>query len=316
MKLFLPFFLFTIITVNAQNFSTVKSKVDQYPKLTSVDNLAKLISEDFSSDKNRVKAAFYWITHNIRYDLAAFYNPKNKRVGFRYKNETERLQKIQEIKDNIVSETLQNRKAVCEGYAQTLAKICTILNIENEVIKGYIRNSSRDINKPQQRSNHAWNAVKLNNKWQYIDATWAAGAVVNKRWQPIFNAYYYNIPIKNYFKTHFPEDKLWQLRVGRISLTDFYNQPIYSRTALNSVVEIVSPKKGVLPVNNNTINIELKNLNDKSNVMCGFKGHRFAVKPTIERRGNITKITITPPNRSKELFLIIDKEVMYEFLIQ
>lgn len=316
MKQLLFFLFFTSFTLFAQDFSEVSEKVATYPKLISAENLAQNIARDFSSKENQLKAAFYWITKNIRYDLEEYYNPKNKRVSFRYRDEAERLQKIREIKDNIVRETLRSRKGVCEGYAQTLAKICSLLNIENEVIKGYIRNSSTEINRPRNSTNHAWNAVKINDQWRFIDATWAAGAIMNGKWQRSFNPYYYNIPKDKHFKTHFPESKLWQLRIGRMTLDDFYNQPIYASSFLNSAVKLVSPQKGILTSRNNEVKIKLGNIAANQRIMVGFMGYQFAVQPKIVRTNNITTLTINPPEEAQELFVLIDREVMLEFLIQ
>ncbi|WP_428740890.1 transglutaminase domain-containing protein [Tenacibaculum sp.] len=314
-QLFFFFFLWNW-AVSAQDFSLVEQKVANYPKLTTVENLAKRIATDFGTKDLQVKATFYWIARNIRYDLDGYYNPKQKRISFRYRNEQERLVKIQAIKDEIVNETLLTRKALCEGYAQTIAKVCSILQIENEVIKGYVRNSSNDINNPSKNSNHAWNAVKLNNKWVYIDATWAAGIVNNGRWQPLFNNYYYNFPKTNYFKTHYPESSLWQLRIGRMEKEDFYNQPIYHPNFLQSDLQLIFPKKGILN-SNGPVTIRIKNLALNQTVFFGYSGYRYAVKPdSISTKNNVTTITTTPPKNSKQAFLIIDKDVMLEFLIQ
>lgn len=313
----LLFFLFLVSLPSfGQDFSDIETKVLAYPKLISSENLASKISTDFSSKEQQIKAAFFWITQNIRYDLEAFYNPNNKRVHFRYRTEAERIAKLQEIKDHIVTETLQSRKAVCEGYAQTLSKICTLLNIENEVIKGYIRNSSADINNPKNSPNHAWNAVKLNDNWMYIDATWAAGAVTNGKWHKKFNPYYYNIPTTKYFKTHYPENKLWQLRVGRMSLTDFYRQPIYDSSFLQSNIELITPKTGIASIENNEVTIQLKNSKKEQDIRFGFLGYPYAMKPTIHTKGTTTVLTINVPKNATNLFLLIDKQVAIEFLIK
>ena len=317
MKQLLFIFSFLITTiVSAQDFSLVKEKVNSYPKFSEVENLTQQIANDFKTDEQQVQAAFFWLAHNIQYDLDAYYHPKQKRISFRYRNQQEKLEKLQAIKDGIVNETLLTRKAICEGYAQTFAKICSILQIENEVIKGYIRNSSNDIANPKTNSNHAWNAVKLNDEWIYIDATWAAGIVNNNRWQPLFNAYYYNIPKEKYFKTHFPEKKLWQLRIGRMDKKKFYNQPIYDAAFLQSELELISPSKGILD-RNSIIELKIKNLRPDQSVFLGYSGYRYAIKPnSISTKDNITTVTTTPLEKSKQLFLIIDKEVMLEFLIQ
>lgn len=311
-------FLFIILHSSigfTQDFSSIEKITKEYPKHLSATKLADKIATDFITPEQQVKAVFYWVSQNIRYDLDDFYNPKQKRVQFRYRNEAEKQQKIQEIKNKIVDKTLNTRKAVCEGYAQTITKICTLLNIESEVIKGYVRNSFHDINKVRNNPNHAWNAIKINNKWIYIDATWAAGAVFNNKWRKKFNPYFYNIPKDKYFKTHLPENTLWQLRVGRISKEQFYNQPIYDSSFLNSDLQLISPKKGILN-NKPVIEFKIKNLKPHQKIFFGFSGNQYAQKPNkISFKNNVASITINLPKNTKGLFLIIDNEVVLDFLI-
>ncbi|MCH3885911.1 transglutaminase domain-containing protein [Tenacibaculum aquimarinum] len=187
------FFFFFLISISAaaQDFSTIDATVKNYPKLVSAEKLADLISEDFNSDLEKVRATYIWLTQNIRYDLAEYYSPTKTSYSFSYSSEEEKQQKITALNNQIVSETLSSRKAVCEGYARVFAKICTLLNIENEFIKGYIRNSSQEIGKPIFTPNHAWNAVEINGEWKYFDATWGAGHEENGKWKRSFNQYFF-----------------------------------------------------------------------------------------------------------------------------
>lgn len=52
-----------------------------------------------------------------------------------------------------------DKTAVCQGYALAFLELMNRLGIECELV------TSREIN-------HAWNAVKLNKKWYYVDVTW------------------------------------------------------------------------------------------------------------------------------------------------
>ncbi|TYP97988.1 transglutaminase superfamily protein [Tenacibaculum adriaticum] len=317
MKYLLIFFLLISFSISAQNFSVIKEKTDLYSGLLTAEKLAHKIELDFSSEEDKVKAIFCWMTKNIRYDLDEFYNPTRKEISFRYRTNEERDQKLQEIKNKTVAETLSTRKGVCEGYAQTFSKICDLLQIENEVITGYVRTSSNTIGKPQQQPNHAWNTVKINNKWIFIDTTWGAGYENNGKWLRNFNPYYFNISTKKYFKTHFPEKSIWRLRVGRMEKEEFYNQPIYSHLFLKSDVELTAPKSGILSKNKNgKIDIILKNIKPSQQIHVGFLGLPYAQKPEVTSKNGVTSVTITPPTNALQLFLLIDKEVAIEFLIQ
>ncbi|AUC15946.1 hypothetical protein BTO06_12640 [Tenacibaculum sp. SZ-18] len=316
MRLFTIIF-FSILVANAQDFSSINSKIKTYPGLITADKLAQNIKQDFKDKEEQVKAIYSWLTANIRYDLEEFYNPNREtKVSFSYQTLEERDRKLKAIKDEMVNETLSTRKAVCEGYAQTFSKVCTLLDIENEVIEGYIRSSSNRIGRPLRSPNHSWNAVKLNGKWIYIDATWGAGSEYNGRWIRKFNSYYYNIPKEKYFKTHLPEKSIWKLRVGRIDKEEFYNQPVYSHTFLKSNVELSSPSSGILNrKRNGSVTVELQNATDKE-ILVGFLGSTRAVKPNTTNKGGNTIVSIMPPPGAKALFLLIDREVAIEFLIQ
>lgn len=309
---FLSVFSFT--TVLSQDLTNIKVKTDTYSGLLTANKLANKISGDFTSEAQRVKAVFCWLTKNIRYDLEEYYNPTKTGFSFKYKTIEERDRKLLAMKDSIVKGTLTSRKGVCEGYAQTFSKVCDLLNIENEIIEGYVRTSSRSINVPLANSNHAWNAVKINDKWIYIDATWGAGYEMNGKWLRNFNSYFYNIPKSNYFKTHLPEQSIWRLRMGkRITKEAFYAQPIYSNYFLTTKVTLRTPTNGVLNRNKEgNFYIALDNVKGKE-IHVGFIGTPSATKPLIKKKKNTAHIYIAAPNSAKQLFLLVDREVALEF---
>jgi len=316
MKLLIIFFMVVGVTT-AQDFSSIKETTDQYAGLMTVEKLAKTIAKDFSTNEDKVKALFCWLAKNIRYDLEEFYNPNRQtRTTFRYRTPEEKEEKLKAINDNIVRNTLRSRKAVCEGYARTFAEVCTSLGIENEIISGYVRTSSHVIGKPLAEPNHAWNAVKLNNDWVFIDATWGAGAENNGRWYRKFNPYYYNIPKEKHFKTHLPEKSIWKLRIGRMEKEEFYRQPIFSNDFLNSNVDLLSPNSGVLTKNKKgAVEILLAKASDKE-IFLGFLGSSTAYKPMVSQQDNNTVVSFIPPQQATSCFLLIDRKVAIQFLIQ
>ncbi len=314
---FLLFFLIFSSFLQAQDFSRIKEKTDVYDTVLTAEKLSKLIKRDFSNKEDQVKAVYAWLTKNIRYDLKEFHNPNREtKTTFQYRTLEEKERKIKAINDKIVKETLTRKRAVCEGYARSFAKICSFLNIENEFIQGYVRTSVNTIRRPELQPNHAWNAVKINDKWMYVDATWGAGSENNGRWHRKFNSYYYNIPKEKYFKTHLPEKAVWRLRVGRIDKEQFYEQPIYSNDFLKLDTELIAPKEGILYKNEKgAIQFTLKDVNNKE-ILFGFLGSSIALKPTIlNTKNNKTIVSITPPKNAQQCFLLVDRKVAIHFLI-
>lgn len=313
----LLFFLLFSITIQSQDFSKVDNLVAEYPRFSKVEDLANRIAKDFTTDENKVRAAFYWLATNIRYNLREYYNSTPRSYNFRYTTEAEKQQKLQALKDKIVADAFRTKLGVCEEYAQSFKKICDVLHIEAAVIKGNVRNVPQEIGKPEYTTNHAWNAVKLNRKWIILDATWAAGFEQNGRWIKQFDTYFYDIPTDKTLKTHYPEDSLWMLRFGRMSLDEFYNQPIYGNAFLNSKAELVSPKTGILKVNSsNEIKIKFRNLDPNSLIFYTFKGQRYAQKPLILVENNFVILTFKNAPRNSYLNLFVNKEVALQFKIK
>jgi transglutaminase/protease-like cytokinesis protein 3 len=317
MKQLLIFFLFISVATFSQNFKKVDNTVLKYPRFSKVEDLANQIERDFNSDADKTRAAFFWLAKNIRYNLKEFYNPKQRSYSFRYSSEEEKTKKLQKIKDNLVATTFINKTGVCEEYAQSFKKICDLLHIESEVIKGFVRIDTREIGKVTTDTNHAWNAVKIDGSWVIIDATWAAGYEYNGKWIRDFNDYFFDIPTNKIFKTHYPEDKIWVLRFGRMSLDEFYNQPIYTNTFLGLSTDLISPQKGIINLKSDEdIQLKFKNLDTNLLIFYTFKGMRLAQKPVITSENNISTLTLKNPKRNTDLVLFINKEDALHFKVR
>ena len=310
--------LFSLISITAfsQNFDKVDAIVLEYPRFSKVENFAKRIETDFTKDIDKARAAFFWLAKNIRYNLRILYNPKKRSYFFKYSSEEEKQQKMQALIDNLVNKAFRNKTGVCEEYAQSFKKICDLLQIEAAVIKGYVRNNSKEIGIIPNSSNHAWNAVKIDGKWLLLDATWAAGYEYNGKWIRKFNNFYFDVSASKIFKTHFPEESIWVLRFGRINIQEFFNQPIYSSTYLRLKAELISPQTGIINLNSSeNIKIKFKNLDHKLLVFYTIKGERLAKKPKITRENDITTLTIKNPNRNTDLVVYINKKDALHFKV-
>lgn len=313
-KILFLFLLFSY-SISAQTFKKIDSIVKTYPRFSKVENLANRIEKDFSSDTEKVRAAFFWLTKNIRYNLRQLYNPKQRSYRFSYSSEEEKKQKMQSLIDELVNKAFRNKTGVCEEYAQSFKKICDLLNIKSELIKGSVRTDANDIANIQD-PNHVWNAVKINDRWIIIDATWAAGYEYNRKWIRKFNDYYFDIPIQKIFKTHYPEDTLWMLRFGRMRIEEFYNQPIYSQQFLNNNLNLVSPKKGIIEINNTDfIEIKIKNLKNKK-LIYNFSSGSLAQKADIETTKNVSTVSIKNPRKNCILYIYIDNEIALQYKVR
>ena len=316
MKELFTLFLLINFAVQSQNYSQVDIKVRNYPKFNSAQKLASKIDTDFNSDADKIRAAFIWLTENIRYDLQEFYNPTKKSVRFSYKNEAEKQAKLQQIKDDIINETFRKRKSVCEGYAQSFKKVCDLLQIESRIIKGYARNSSNEIGVIPKASNHAWNSVKVNNKWQLIDATWAAGYAINNKWEKNFTEFYFYPKPAELVRTHLPESTAWQLVTKAIDKKTFANQPLIGQGFFYKNLKLLSPKNGIISKKGN-IAFKIKNLTTTDIVGYQFKGQRFGKKAIVSVENSTGSFTINlDKKRRTELYIFINNEIALQYKIR
>src|SRR5690606_34615300 len=142
-------------SVTAQ-FTDIDKKVRAYPAFTSVQKLADQINADFTTDLHKARALYVWLTLNIEYDLDEYYNPTQQKTTFTYRNEAEKQQKISEIENRLINQTLSQKKSVCEGYAQVFKKVSDLLGLESYVIEGFARSRVKEIGIVPTNTDHSW----------------------------------------------------------------------------------------------------------------------------------------------------------------
>lgn len=150
----------------------------------TVDSITASLTHGIVNDSQKVVQIYDWITRNIKYE------PRS--VHQNWENDTTLRQEPYNV--------IIRKKAVCMGYAKLFKAMCFAANIEAVVIEGLAKN----IYGALERDEHAWNAVKINNNWYLLDATWDVSSYsVAKK--------FFLIPPYLFLETHYPHDPLWQL---------------------------------------------------------------------------------------------------------
>ncbi|MCH2195784.1 transglutaminase domain-containing protein [Kordia sp.] len=229
MKTYALIFLFFVCNffAIAQDYTSVDKVVATYPTtFQSIEEFANRIEKDFSNDADKVRAAYYWIAHHIQYNFKILGTNSTGYPKITIKDyETEEAYHYK-YKKKYASYALQFKVAVCEGYSQLLFYVCEQLGIKAHVVKGNILKTKHRYGVIPKQTNHAWNAVFFDNKWNLIDATWSTG---NERGKPNhvdFHDTYFSIPPEKMILNHFPKDPKWQLLKVKMSKDAFYKQPI------------------------------------------------------------------------------------------
>lgn len=302
----------------AQDYKAVDERVKQYPKrITSAEALATQIQKDFKSDKEKVRALYTWLALNIEYDMNEFLNG-DRFVKYSYIDQKDLENKQKAVKEYFIQSTLKTNTAICEGFAQTFKRVCDLMNIRCVFVDGYSKTSFIDIGKNPPRPDHAWNAVKLDDKWYVLDVTWASGNARGSKWIKDFDDYFFLTNPDEFVKTHLPSIEGMSFAKNEPSKEEFFKEPIYATPYFKAELDLKLPTTGVLKVKKgHTIKFELGKI--KKNVELHYAlGYDMKPKPITLSYGD-TKCAFEIPfegNTNTELYIIVDRQSALQFKIR
>ncbi|MEM8888020.1 MAG: transglutaminase domain-containing protein [Bacteroidota bacterium] len=203
--LYIALLLILAIPVRAQTDFTeidqIAKSVNYYP----TSQLPERITAHCETDLEKVRALYAWMTEHISYDWDLYYD-------------REKLMWTYYDKEKMIDYILDNRKAVCSGYAALFKLYCDKLGIEARVINGLSRQVSNGFEYVY-NADHAWNAVRINGKWRLLDVTWAAGS------GGVDDFWFLTRP-KYFIYTHFPEKGRGTLLKETLNRDSFNNLPL------------------------------------------------------------------------------------------
>ncbi|MCI3279637.1 hypothetical protein L5470_01335 [Synechococcus sp. PCC 6717] len=188
---------------------------------TSVRRLAAILSQRATTEQDKARITYVWITHNIRYDVQTFLT-KNYRIVS-------------------AEDVLRDRQAICSGYATLYESLTRAMGLETVTITGRAKGIDYGIEETSD-SNHAWNATKINGIWYLIDTTWGAGILDGDVFRPEFNPFYFAPEPAHIIYSHFPEIPEWQLLPQKITREAFEKFPLLKPHFFDQKLELVEPK--------------------------------------------------------------------------
>jgi hypothetical protein len=176
------------------------------------ENLAKALCKTLKTDREKARVLFTWVALNIRYDLNA--------VG----KEGPDADSQEEYEAKRVTQAYRKGRGVCMDYALLYKQMADAVGLECAFVTGHSKGSVRG-----GWGDHAWNAVKINGKWELLDATWGSGHVKDDgKFHAIFQAGYFFTPPRIFALDHFPEEEKWQCLDTPISKNTFKTQAAFS----------------------------------------------------------------------------------------
>lgn len=216
--------------------------IDKYVQSLHIDDSAtiettvKAVTKPFKTDTQKIRALYSWLAKNIDYDY----------VG--YKSDYWDHYKSYE---DLIKDTFKFRKGVCSGYSHLFKRMLEKCNIESEVINGYARFDLSTIFLNE--TNHAWNRVKIDNKWELLDVTWAYDTTTTN-----VDDFYFLTEPEIFILNHYPADYKYSHLEEYFSLNQFMDFPIYNKYYYTLGFDLDKPKKGLFIPTDDTLKINLK----------------------------------------------------------
>ncbi|MEJ7913027.1 MAG: transglutaminase domain-containing protein [Chitinophagaceae bacterium] len=237
---------------------------------TSPYLLSQKLTRGLPSEKAKVTSILGWITDNIAYNTGILYAIPRKAPIIYPDLATSEPDTLTPLNDYVAENVLRRRVAVCDGYARLFASLCFHAGIKAELVTGYVRTDKNRAEK-RFRSNHTWNAVRIDSSWHLLDATWASGYVTygSNQFVTYYNPRYIFAPPAEFIKDHYPEDLRWTLLDKAPALPEFAVVPFRYQAFLKFRITAFAPLSGTIDATpGDTISIEMQtDLKEKSLVV-------------------------------------------------
>jgi hypothetical protein len=150
--------------------------------------LAEALKKITSSDWERARAIYVWITWNIAYDANGFFGKRPM------------VSSLQQAYAQGIS--------VCQGYSDLFTYLASSLGLTCETVSG-----------------HAWNKVRIDGQWYLFDATWGAGGIQGEVFRKNNTDAWFAMDPRLFILNHFPEKSGDTLLQENISLLDYLIWP-------------------------------------------------------------------------------------------
>ncbi len=255
--LIISFILFSslVFCQDKTDFTAIDQKARSI-RTTDAESLAKQLTDGYTTDQQKVRAIFRWVTENIEYKTSEYSrHPVPRPRAKKEANDTAALKPLdQRVADNV----LENGTAVCDGYSRLFKALCNYAGLRAEIIFGYARGS-----KGMRRfgCNHSWNVVFVDYKWELMDVTWASGYISARGGEFVkeFDENYFMPPPAAFIEEHYPDDLQWTLMDDPPLMAEFRNSPYKQKTFTKYRIRSYSPSKGLLEVaEGDTLHFELE----------------------------------------------------------
>ncbi len=195
----------------------------------SYQEIASKITEGLTTDTEKTRAIYRWMSEHIGYDVQVF---KLSLEGTPITNVS-------------AESTLQRRRGVCSGYADLFAAMGGHVGLTVKSVDGFAKGWGYKEGQTSTVPNHAWNAILIDGRWKLVDVTWAAGSVTNDlRYIKRFKDEYFFPEPTEFVKKHVPTQPVWSLLDG-----DEFSAPVVRRPQADLLdINVLAPNYGDITI--------------------------------------------------------------------
>ena len=286
------------------------------------DSLASLINAHFPAPVERVRAIYTWITAHINYNTA-IYRPWAARYD--YSPDPLDTAAVWPSGDEMAArKVMRKRLAVCDGYARLFKVLCDYAGVECRVVQGF----ARGVGSNRFRTNHSWNAVKVDSAWGLVDVTWASGYLdVGNDYVQKQNDHYFLTPPDIFLRDHYPEDLFWTLLPQPSAPSEFGKSPFMSRNYNRYEFDGFHPQSGLVEANvGDTLvfTLRLKNMerakrtgNDPFNDTANFSlwPSSIFIAPAEEKKNTVVYTYVVQPS-PEWVHLLFNNDVVVRYRLR
>lgn len=258
--------LFTLLVLNvsAQTNGRDFTAVDAYVKsLGPLDSMSmgtinNVVSNKFTDKIDKARAIYYWIAHNISFDVKAA--------------------RTNNTAKNTPTDVLLSRKAIGIGFASLFQDMCSSADIRCLTVDGFIRFNTEQIGERDIEINHSWAVVQLGQspeEWYYVDPALGSGFPSDdmKEFTSYYTGAYFFTDKETFNLQHYPDNLAWKLGSGSKSKKDFFELPIIKGPAIEFGLKKLSPAEGSIKTKVNKavkFSFTFSNMGDITKVELGI----------------------------------------------
>jgi hypothetical protein len=226
------------------SFADIDGRVKSIPAAAPVE-LAYTLTKDYTTEREKLRSIFSWIADHIAYRVKKNYG-NGKLSGYNSHPVFIDTAKWKSANELVAETVLQNKSAVCDGYARLFKTLCDYAGLRSAIITGFAKGDlSRQL---KFRCNHTWNAVYIDSAWQLLDITWASGYTnySGDEFTKRFDENYFLTPPENFIRDHFPDDLRWTL-MDKPPLPGEFNHAPYKNKAFTKYnISAFAPGNGII----------------------------------------------------------------------